>query len=148
MVISAVRSSALDRTLPTIRNKSGFQELSKTGAQSMHLMLSELICPTLFLTMLFCRCDAEPNDLDAACSHQRTHEKTDYLIKNFDPGILWDEYGIRADIVVHKISHGYIFILTVACSHLPMDFCMQIFMNCYRLISCISSSKVSSRTTL
>ena len=40
MVISAVQSSALDHTLPTIRNKSGFRELYRTGAQSMYLMLS------------------------------------------------------------------------------------------------------------
>ncbi|KDR82217.1 hypothetical protein GALMADRAFT_58542, partial [Galerina marginata CBS 339.88] len=51
------------------------------------------------------KCDAEPNNLDAPCSHRRTHEKTDYLIKNFDPGILWDEYGIRADIV--PFTHGF-----------------------------------------
>jgi hypothetical protein len=52
--------------------------------------------------MMICRCDAEPDDLDAPGSHRRTHEKTDYLIKNFDSGILWDEYGIRNDIVVCK----------------------------------------------
>lgn len=51
-------------------------------------------------TMIFCRCDAEPDDLDAPGSHRRTHEKTDYIIKNFDSGIIWDEYGIRNDIVV------------------------------------------------
>jgi hypothetical protein len=57
--------------------------------------------------MLFGRCDAEPNDLDASGSHRRTHEKTDYLINNFNPGILWDEYGIRADIVVCKIYFSW-----------------------------------------
>ena len=50
--------------------------------------------------MIIGRCDAKPTNLNAPGSHQHTHEKTDFLIKNFDPGILWDEYGIRADVVV------------------------------------------------
>jgi Plavaka transposase len=54
----------------------------------------------VLLLIIFGRCDAKPDNLDAPCSHRRTHEKTDFLIKNFDPGILWDEYGIRGDIVV------------------------------------------------
>ncbi len=41
-----------------------------------------------------------PDDLDGPGSHRRTHEKTDFLIKAFDPGILWDDFGIRHDIVV------------------------------------------------
>ncbi|KAF8889756.1 hypothetical protein CPB84DRAFT_1816420 [Gymnopilus junonius] len=45
------------------------------------------------------KCDAKPDNLDDPSSHRRSHEKTDYLIKNFDPGILWDEFGIRSDIV-------------------------------------------------
>ena len=46
------------------------------------------------------RCDALPTDLDGPGSHRRSHEKTDFLIKSFDPGILWDDFGIRHDIVV------------------------------------------------
>jgi len=42
-----------------------------------------------------------PTNLDQPGSHRRTHEKTDFLLQNFDPGILWDNFGIRADIVVH-----------------------------------------------
>jgi hypothetical protein len=38
--------------------------------------------------------------MDAPGSHCRLHEKTDFLITNFDPGILWDEFGVRHDIVV------------------------------------------------
>ncbi|KIM36125.1 hypothetical protein M413DRAFT_31879 [Hebeloma cylindrosporum] len=51
------------------------------------------------------KCDARPDDLDSPGSHHRSHEKTDYLIKNFDPGILWDEYGIWHDIV--PFTHGF-----------------------------------------
>jgi hypothetical protein len=30
----------------------------------------------------------------------RCHEKTEFLIRQFDPGIIWDSYGIRDDVVV------------------------------------------------
>ena len=46
------------------------------------------------------RCDAKPSDLDNPSSHRHSHEKTDFLISTFDPGILWDEFGIRSDVVV------------------------------------------------
>jgi hypothetical protein len=41
-----------------------------------------------------------PDDLDGSGSHRRTHEKTDFLIKDFDPDILWDDFRIWHDIVV------------------------------------------------
>jgi len=47
------------------------------------------------LTPAWCRCDAEPKDLDALHgTHDRTHEKTDFLIENFKPDVLWDNFGI------------------------------------------------------
>lgn len=49
---------------------------------------------------IYLRCDAKPDNLDDPGAHRRYHEKTDFLIKNFDPGILWDDFGIRADVVV------------------------------------------------
>ncbi|KAF8140679.1 hypothetical protein K438DRAFT_1995789 [Mycena galopus ATCC 62051] len=45
------------------------------------------------------KCEAHPDDLDADGARLRTQTKTEALIMCFDPGILWDEYGIRADIV-------------------------------------------------
>jgi hypothetical protein len=52
------------------------------------------------IEIIICRCNAHRNDLDAPGSHRRTHEKTDYMIKIFDPGLLWDEFGIRTDVLV------------------------------------------------
>ncbi|KAG6855225.1 hypothetical protein H0H87_006543 [Tephrocybe sp. NHM501043] len=52
------------------------------------------------------KCDALPTDLDGPRSHQCTHEKTDFLIKNFDPGILWDEFGVQNNIV--PFTHGFL----------------------------------------
>ncbi|KAJ7221252.1 hypothetical protein GGX14DRAFT_669179 [Mycena pura] len=45
------------------------------------------------------KCDALPDNLDAAGAHLRSHRKTDYLITCFDPGKLWDDFGIRSDVV-------------------------------------------------
>jgi hypothetical protein len=50
---------------------------------------------------LLSRCDALPENLDSPGSHRRSHAKTDFLIKQWDPGILWDQFGIRSDIVVY-----------------------------------------------
>lgn len=53
------------------------------------------------------RCDAHPTRLDdngTTGGLRRTQEKTDYFISVFDPGILWDDFGIRSDVVVSLLS--------------------------------------------
>ncbi|KAJ6512460.1 hypothetical protein C8R45DRAFT_1206566 [Mycena sanguinolenta] len=46
------------------------------------------------------KCDASPANLDAPGTRRlRSHRKTDFLITCFDPGTLWDDFGIRSDIV-------------------------------------------------
>lgn len=51
------------------------------------------------LTFVY-RCDAKPENLDADGSKPRSHEMSDLLIKCFDPGILWSDFGIRSDVIV------------------------------------------------
>ncbi|KAJ7687361.1 hypothetical protein B0H17DRAFT_1069971 [Mycena rosella] len=51
------------------------------------------------------KCDNNPHDLDSPRARRRSHEKTDFLITCFDPGILWDDFGIRADVV--PFTHGF-----------------------------------------
>jgi hypothetical protein len=38
----------------------------------------------------------------------RYHEKTDFLIGTWDPGILWTDFGVRADIVV-RLKFWFLF---------------------------------------
>lgn len=38
--------------------------------------------------------------LDNPGSFLRTHERTDLILNEFDPAIVWKEYGIRSDVVV------------------------------------------------
>ncbi|KAN0134484.1 hypothetical protein V8E53_007630 [Lactarius tabidus] len=45
------------------------------------------------------KCDALPGNLDGAESHQCSHEKTNVLINSFNPHILWDDFGVRHDII-------------------------------------------------
>jgi hypothetical protein len=53
-----------------------------------------------FAECLISRCLAHPDFLDEPSAHRRTHEKTDLLINSFDPGVLWDDYGTRSDMMV------------------------------------------------
>ena len=48
----------------------------------------------------YVRCDALPSALDGPGSHRRSHEKTDLLIKTYDSRVLWDDFGVRHNIVV------------------------------------------------
>lgn len=50
------------------------------------------------------RCLAKPNFLDDASARRRTHEKTELLFDSFDSRILWDDFGIRSDVVVSQLS--------------------------------------------
>ncbi|KAJ7114416.1 hypothetical protein C8R44DRAFT_630053 [Mycena epipterygia] len=45
------------------------------------------------------KCTALPTDLDGGISGRRTHELTDEVLAAFNSDILWDEYGIDADII-------------------------------------------------
>ncbi|KAK7041918.1 hypothetical protein VNI00_008899 [Paramarasmius palmivorus] len=45
------------------------------------------------------KCTARPENLDSEDARRRTQAKDDFLIQSFDPGILWDDYGIRCDVV-------------------------------------------------
>lgn len=81
------------------------------------------------------RCDAKPTNLDGPGSHHRLHEKTDFLIKTFDPGILWDDYGIKHDIVVSSTFQSLQHLLASFVSLLHMDFHMQTFTNFLPLTS-------------
>ena len=46
------------------------------------------------------RCDAKPDNLDAKGARLRSQIKTKFLINSWDSGILWTDFGVRADIVV------------------------------------------------
>ncbi|KAJ7884272.1 hypothetical protein B0H13DRAFT_2537445 [Mycena leptocephala] len=45
------------------------------------------------------KCDAPPDDLDREGARLRSQTKTEFLVTQFDPGILWDDFGIRSDVM-------------------------------------------------
>ncbi|KDR66445.1 hypothetical protein GALMADRAFT_147875 [Galerina marginata CBS 339.88] len=53
------------------------------------------------------KCEAKPDNLDDNLNEtrRRKHERTDFIIKCFDPGIVWENYGIRSDVV--PFTHGF-----------------------------------------
>ena len=59
--------------------------------------------------LIVCRCDAHPKNLDAAGARRRTRTKTDFLISSWDPGTLWTDFGIRADIMVNLVYYVLVY---------------------------------------
>ena len=55
------------------------------------------------------RCTAPPHDLDREGSCARSETKTEFLTRAWEPGTLWTDFGVCADIVV--------------CSHAPISLC-------------------------
>ncbi|KAF8149101.1 hypothetical protein B0H34DRAFT_791595 [Crassisporium funariophilum] len=53
------------------------------------------------------KCEARPNNLDGNfnATRRRRHERTDLIIECFDPGTVWDYYGIRTDVV--PFTHSF-----------------------------------------
>ncbi|KAF8200520.1 hypothetical protein K438DRAFT_1822115 [Mycena galopus ATCC 62051] len=45
------------------------------------------------------KCDAKPDNLDAPGARRRKDTKTAFLVTCFDPGTLWDDFGIRSDVI-------------------------------------------------
>ncbi|KAJ7500565.1 hypothetical protein B0H11DRAFT_2155527 [Mycena galericulata] len=45
------------------------------------------------------KCDAKPSNLDAPGARRRKDTKTAFLVTCFDPGTLWDDFGIRSDVI-------------------------------------------------
>ncbi|KAJ7078723.1 hypothetical protein B0H15DRAFT_1025784 [Mycena belliarum] len=45
------------------------------------------------------KCDAKPDNLDGPGARRRTDTKTAFLVTCFDPGTLWDDFGIRSDVI-------------------------------------------------
>ncbi|KAH9045837.1 hypothetical protein EDB84DRAFT_1633687 [Lactarius hengduanensis] len=80
-----------------------------TGHQEYHPVYVSLDYPEqVWLTGIvsnWCpKCDALPTDLDGPGSHRRSQEKTDILVKTFDQNILWDDFGLRHNIVPFTCS--------------------------------------------
>jgi len=86
-------------TLLIIRSRFGWLPLCRGGVLSKFYIRFEKFDLQKHSNK-FDRCNAPPNDLDRPNSRRRTHEKTDFLISAWDPGTLWSDFGIRADIVV------------------------------------------------
>ena len=48
------------------------------------------------------RCTAPANDLDSSHHVRRSQAHTELLVKEFELGMLWDEYELVGDIVVRS----------------------------------------------
>ncbi|KAG5220588.1 C2H2-type domain-containing protein [Salix suchowensis] len=50
-------------------------------------------------------CDATPDNLDNPNAGLRDHETIQFLIQNFDPGVVWNNFGVCVDVIadIHKL---------------------------------------------
>ncbi|KIM40548.1 hypothetical protein M413DRAFT_73023, partial [Hebeloma cylindrosporum] len=53
------------------------------------------------------KCEAHPDFLDAPGALRRSHQRTDFLIACFDPGILWNDFGIRCDYLARPFTYNF-----------------------------------------
>jgi hypothetical protein len=60
-----------------------------------------------------CRCTARPESLDAPGARRRTQTTTAYIVNLWDSGVLWNDFGVRADVLVRIIISITAFSLTV-----------------------------------
>jgi hypothetical protein len=63
--------------------------------------------PYFHLEQHLVRCDAPPQDLDSPDARPRSQKTTTVLIQTFESRILWDEYGIRSDVMVRFNAYSY-----------------------------------------
>ena len=70
--------------------KTAFQKFCHKLYHACLKLVFSLLKPYMLPSMS--RCDAKPTNLDSPGSHCCSHQKTDFLIKTFDSGILWDDY--------------------------------------------------------
>lgn len=96
-------------------------------------------CPT---------CTASPEDLDGSCAIHRSARLHEFLVNNFDPGIVWEDYGVRSDIIVSITDHNIPHTTYRASSHSPQIFLEPTFTNCCRPTFYTKLSRGHSRTTL
>jgi hypothetical protein len=102
MAISERSSTVLAHISQTIPNRDCWLASSKAGARgksSYHDIRDTLLTNV-------CRCTAPATDLDSKRRVRRSEAHTEQLIEEFEPGVLWDEYGLVVDVVV-SVLHSY-----------------------------------------
>ena len=95
------------------------------------------------------RCDARPENLDNKAAHRQSHERSDFIISQFDPGIVWLQHGIWSDVIVSII----VFLLCSSIdieihSHSHMGSLMQTYTRFLCQICSIKSSRGYSKIIL
>ena len=76
----------LGRSLLITQSRSGLVPLSQAGAQST----STSITYNHYIKYST-KCNALPDQLDESQARYCTHSVADYIIENFDAGVIWDD---------------------------------------------------------
>ena len=97
------------------------------------------------------RCTAPANNLDSGHHVRHSKAHTELLVKEFELGMLWDEYGLVGDIVVCILLYLFLLNAHFDCyifSHSLTIFLELISMSFCHLIYYISLSKEPSKIIL
>jgi hypothetical protein len=85
------------------------------------------------------RCTAPGTDLDSGQHGRRSQKHTELLVKMFELGDLWDQYGLVGDVIVSVLlSTCYFWILIIIFSHSLAISPERIFTSFWHLIYYIS----------
>ena len=90
-----------DHILLITRSSVSSPVLFKVGVQGNEkwFVSNENMCSPF----VFSRCTAPSRDLDGHRCLHRSRAHTDMLVREFELGTLWDEYGIIGDIIVSNV---------------------------------------------
>jgi hypothetical protein len=80
------------------------------------------------------RCDAQPENLDNKAAHCQSHERSNFIIPNSDPGIIWLQHGIQSDVIVSILCFFYfcMLILRFVAIHTWVPLCRYTHASCAR----------------
>jgi hypothetical protein len=85
------------------QSKFGLERSSQSGAQStFSIAFTDGFNSN---SQPFRRCEALPEDMATGVGTRRTHERTDFLVEEFDSKVAWDAFGIYDDVVVRDDMH-------------------------------------------
>lgn len=90
-----------------------YRRLSRTSLVNLYRSrvvpeVSHISGITFFHISEFCRCVARPGNLDAPDARRRTQSTTDFIVRTLDRDILWNDFGLRADVLVcHNFLISY-----------------------------------------
>ena len=105
-VISERWYTGWDHTLQTTQNRHSLRVLFRVGVQCESTIYGNHRIMATISQGMITRCVTNKMNLDGEKKFLRTDEHAEFLVRKFELGKLWTDYGIVGDVVVGS-SPGY-----------------------------------------